>query len=636
MKKKTERTAAAALRTKAAKLLKNQSDRLTDLSTRDLRHLVTELGTHQIELEMQNEELRTVQEDLEASRLRYADLYNSAPIAYLTLDTGGNIREANLTAARMLGVGKGTLSKQKLSAYIMPGDRASFELYCASVLESSVKKTMEGRIRSKNKNVFWASFESVAVNDPETKTASLRVAVSNIHDRKQAEEQLRESETLFRLIAERSSEIIFQLDHSGRVSYISPAVAKTGYSPNEVLHARFSDFVLPADLPMTEQAFRKASSGTALSGIEACLLRRDGSSYPAEINVVPIRAGGVVIGIQGLVRDITERKKAEDALRHSEGLYRAIGESIDYGIWICDPQGRNIYASESLLKLVGITQDQCKDFGWGEVLHPDDAEATIAAWKQCVQTGGPWYREHRYRGVDGKYHPILACGVPVRDEHGQIIQWAGINLDISRLKRTEEELRRASEFRAAALDRLGEGLYTVDDKGLVSYMNPAAEELFGWSFEELRGKRMHDMTHHHYRDGRPFPIEECVGFQVKTTGQPLKNFEDVFIRKDGTFFDVIYSISPMRDAGGKISGLVVVFSDITERKRAEEALRQAMQELTDANRDLERFNRAAVGREQRMIELKKEVNALLFAAGQPPRYPLEFETEKNMDGKGAP
>jgi PAS domain S-box-containing protein len=142
---------------------------------------------------------------------------------------------------------------------------------------------------------------------------------------------------------------------------------------------------------------------------------------------------------------ITARKRAEKKLNDSERMYRAIGESIDYGIWVCDPEGRNTYASESFLKLVGLTQDQCSEFGWGDVLHPEDAERTIAAWKECVRTRCKWDIEHRFRGVDGHWHPILARGVPVRDEQGKLICWAGINLDIGGLKQMEEELRRSRD-----------------------------------------------------------------------------------------------------------------------------------------------------------------------------------------------
>jgi PAS domain S-box-containing protein len=152
-------------------------------------------------------------------------------------------------------------------------------------------------------------------------------------------------------------------------------------------------------------------------------------------------AEGEVTGAAVAIQDITDLRKAQEALRRSEALYHAIGESINYGVWVCAPDGRNTYASESFLKLVGLTQQQCADFGWGAVLHPDDADRTIAAWKACVRTGNIWDIEHRFRGVDGQWHHILARGVPVKDERGEVLCWAGINLDIGRLKRAEAALR---------------------------------------------------------------------------------------------------------------------------------------------------------------------------------------------------
>jgi PAS domain S-box-containing protein len=141
--------------------------------------------------------------------------------------------------------------------------------------------------------------------------------------------------------------------------------------------------------------------------------------------------------------EIATRKAAEEALRQSQRLYRAIGESIDYGVWLCDAAGRNTYASESFLRMIGSTQQQCSDIGWSDLLHPDDVQDTLAAWFECARSGSSWYREHRFRGADGRFHPVLTHGVPIKAEDGKVVGWAGINLDISRLKRTEEALREA-------------------------------------------------------------------------------------------------------------------------------------------------------------------------------------------------
>ena len=135
------------------------------------------------------------------------------------------------------------------------------------------------------------------------------------------------------------------------------------------------------------------------------------------------------------------------------------------------------------------------------------------------------------------------------------------------------ELRRALEFNRAVMANMAEGLYTVDTQGLVTYINPAAERLFGWSSAELLGRKMHDMTHYQHPDGRPFPASECSGLQVLQRGLILSNHEDVFIRKDKTFFPVIYSASPIR-SDGAIIGLVVVFRDISAQKEAEAEIRR--------------------------------------------------------------
>lgn len=169
---------------------------------------------------------------------------------------------------------------------------------------------------------------------------------------------------------------------------------------------------------------------------------------------------------------------------------------------------------------------------------------------------------------------MLLNGSRMDNEHGAPERIVLVIEDITERKQAEEAVGRAAEFDEAVMANMGEGLYTVDGDGLVSYMNAAAEKLFGWTLAEISGRKMHDVTHHHHRDGSLFPIEECAGLQVLKQGRALINYEDVFIRKDGAFFDVVYSSAPLRSSG-TIAGLVVVFRDITERKQAEEALRRS-------------------------------------------------------------
>ncbi len=178
------------------------------------------------------------------------------------------------------------------------------------------------------------------------------------------------------------------------------------------------------------------------------------------------------------------------------------------------------------------------------------------------------------------------------------------------LRESEAQQSQTSKFNQAVMANMGEGLYTLDTRGLVTYINPAAERLFGWSSAELIGRKMHDVIHYQHPDGRPFPADECAGLQVLQSGTVLSDHEDVFIRKDGTFFPVVCSSSPIASDGG-IVGLVVVFRDMTAQKQAEEALRKSREELRalaarlQASREEEKTQLAR--------ELHDELNGTLIA-----------------------
>jgi PAS domain S-box-containing protein len=198
------------------------------------------------------------------------------------------------------------------------------------------------------------------------------------------------------------------------------------------------------DLAAVSAAEAQAAGSGVLPSTQFRIVQPDGSiRWVARRGKVHFDASGKPVLVAGVLIDVTAQKLAEQALGESEKLYRAIGESIDYGVWVCDAHGRNTYASEPFLRLLGLTQQQCSDVGWMNLLHPDDMQATMQAWSECVRTGGNWYRDHRFRGADGEYHAVLAKGVAIRDDSGNIAGWAGINLDISRLKHTENALREA-------------------------------------------------------------------------------------------------------------------------------------------------------------------------------------------------
>ena len=410
----------------------------------------------------------------------------------------------------------------------------------------------------------------------------LSVYFRDITDRKQSEDAVRESERHYRLLFETMSQGVVYQDTDGTIISMNlPA--------QRILGKTAPGFIGSSSVMAEQHTVRE--DGSPFPGLEhpSMVALRTGREVrdvtmgvynPAENNYRWIRIGAVPLFREGeekpyqvytVFDDITERKKTEEALRDSERLYRAIGESIDYGVWVCAPDGRNIYASESFLKMVGITQEQCSNFGWGDVLHPDDAERTIAAWKECVETGETWDIEHRFRGVDGQWHPVLARGNPVKNERGEIVCWAGINLDISRIKQAEAALRESEKHYRSLFNNMLNGYAycrMVFEQGrpkdfIYLDVNGMFEAMTG--LKDVVGKTVSEVIPG-IQEAEPDLLE--IYGRVALTGKP-ERFEK-YIQSLGMWFSVsVYS--PQKEH------FVTVFDAINERKRAEEALQTALQ-----------------------------------------------------------
>jgi PAS domain S-box-containing protein len=164
---------------------------IKDLSPEEMQHLVHELSVHQIELEIQNEELRRIQIELEASQARFVDLYDFAPVGYLTVSENGLILEANLTAAAMLGVTRKSLLNKLLTGFILPADQDIYYRHRKALFETGAQQTCELRLLQSDSQPLWALLNAVMSQDGEKGKSACRVVVTDIHERKQAEEKLR-------------------------------------------------------------------------------------------------------------------------------------------------------------------------------------------------------------------------------------------------------------------------------------------------------------------------------------------------------------------------------------------------------------------------------------------------------------
>ena len=508
------------------------------------------------------------------NKLRYqADIFQSVTDAVIVTDLAYKITSWNKPAERMYGWSASEVTGRFIREIVQTqteGENLN-QIYQTvregqSLVSKHVQKTKDGCLINVECN-------SMPLLDSAGNTIGYVTINRNITELKQTEDYIAFQAKLLSEV----NDAIFSSNNDYTIIYWNKSAEKMfGWTSEEALGKNSGDLLKPKLENSSRDTERSRLMSTGHWEGEVQYMRKDGKYMLVEVNSKVLKdTRGKVSGHLVVGHDISDRKQAEEALRKSEQLYHAIGESIDYGIWICDTNGKNTYASDSYLKLVGMTQEQCSEFGWGDTLHPDDAEKTLTAWKECARTGSKWDVEHRFRGVDGKWHPILARGIPIRDETGNITMWAGINLDISSLKQSEHALIESEERLRIIAESLPVmiSIYRISDSTF-SFVNEFYELAFGYEKGSLINKREPDFFY--YKEDR-----DNLTRLLKESGK-ISNIEYKVKRRDGTSFWIMTSIlSTMYD---NEPSYLVASIDITETKRNQEQLIQVNRTLNAHSR----------------------------------------------------
>jgi PAS domain S-box-containing protein len=455
-----------------------------------------------------------------------------------------------------------------------PADRERVLAEDARTNESGEPFRMEFRQFAKDGSVVWIRDEAVLVRDEEGAPSYWLGIQYDITERKRAEEALKESELRLRTVISNVPVVLFALDFAGVVTLSEgKGMGALGLEPGEIVGRSISEVF--GNVPGILEDVDRALAGETLSAV------REVSSRTFEMWYSPVRARtGEVTGAIAVSIDITERKEAEEALKESEERYRLVAKATNEAIWDNDLATGQQSWNGAIEAMFGYSPDEVGDDArWREErIHPDDRERVLSAEEAVLEEGGEgWSNEYRFRRADGDYSTVVDRAYVLRDEGGRPVRLVGSMMDVTERRRAEEALRRSEAGLAEAQRMAHLGNWEWDMVADEVYWSDEVFRIYGFAPKAFVPtlERLLEVVHPDDREALKVAIDGAL-----YRGEPY-DFEHRIVRPDGEERVVHRRAEVARDEGGKPIKMVGTVHDITERKRAEEDMKEANRRLEE-------------------------------------------------------
>ncbi len=523
-------------------------------SSSDLLH---ELQINQVELELQNENLRQAYARLEEERDRYLDLYESSPVAYLTLTEQGLIKKINRTGASLFGIERQNLLQRPVASFVSQTDSERWQFFFSQLLKKNQRQTIELVLKTGNDLAFSARLDCLPVS--EDKQPVVRIGLTDIPKLKQAELVPHGDEAYHQILAT-TLDGFWLVDFYGRLLDVNHRYTEqSGYSRAELLNMSISDLDMNENQQEIAVHMRRIIE-TGRDQFESVHRRKDGTLWHVEISAVYSALNGGIF--YSFFRDITERKQFEAALREREFLFHTQFESGNIGIAITSPEKGWLRVNLKLCQMLGYSEAELTQLTWSEMTYLPDLEPDLLLFQRLLNGEIDNYElDKRFIRKDGDIiftHLTVACYRAAGKVEFVI---AGL-LDITERKKIEAEKEQFFKFFNFARDLQ----CIAGSDGFFKQVNPAFSEVLGYSKDELLKTPFLELI---APEDRPATLKEVS--RQSNNNQMSIDFENRYIRKDGSICWLSWkSFFNLDD-----QLIYAVARDVTQAKKIDEKLQLA-------------------------------------------------------------